>query len=45
MVKEEKLDKWKKEFTDNIERIKSLHLLATKRKKNDPANDGCIRML
>ena len=36
-----------KEFTNKIERVKSLAVLAKERKnkKNDPTNDGCIGML
>ena len=51
--KEEKLSGWErrevkwmgKEFTDQIEGVKSLAMLTKERGKNDPTNDGCNGML
>ena len=49
MVSEERREvTWmEKEFTNKIERVKSLAFLAKERKnkKYDPTNDGCIGML
>ena len=47
MVSEERREvRWMvKEFTDKIEAVKSLALLAKERGKNDPTNDGCTGML
>ena len=40
-----KVRKMGKGFTDNIEGVKSLALVAKEWEKNDQANDGCIGML
>ena len=47
MVSDEKREfSWtKKEFTDEIEGVKSLALLAKERGQNDPTNYGCTGML